>query len=185
MRAESWVGVYEPRPFEVRGGLRAVGASRYSNTGGIITSKRAAVGGTAAQLRVIAVEYLRGGRSVRFPVMYGLLLLAGTLDVVITSLALYLGGSELNALAALVLSAFGIPGLVSLKFAGIYLFILICEAAALRRAGVAPLLVGVAIALNLCAVSVGAAGLVEYFCAVDIDLVQRSVAALDDDIMLI
>ncbi len=72
-------------------------------------------------------------RPVLYPTLYPLLVLGGTLDVILTSVVLALGGQELNGVANHVLESSGLGGLVALKFAMISSVILLCEIVGHRR----------------------------------------------------
>jgi hypothetical protein len=72
-------------------------------------------------------------QPVLYPKLYPLLVLGGTLDVLLTSVVLMLGGQELNGVANHVLQSSGLPGLVALKFAMISSVILMCEIVGRRR----------------------------------------------------
>lgn len=72
-------------------------------------------------------------RPVLYPTLYPLLVLGGTLDVLLTSVVLALGGQELNSIADHVLQTSGLPGLVALKFAMISSVILLCEIVGRRK----------------------------------------------------
>jgi hypothetical protein len=76
-------------------------------------------------------------RPLRFPTLYAAIIVAGSLDVLLTGILLALGGREANPLADAVLRMHGFPGMVVYKYLTVGLVILACEFVAernLRRA---------------------------------------------------
>lgn len=65
---------------------------------------------------------------VRYPNHYAWLVLVAALDVMLTWVVLYVGGTEANPLAAKVLARFGLPGMVVFKMALIVVAVLVAEA---------------------------------------------------------
>ena len=72
-------------------------------------------------------------RPVLYQNTYVWLVFVSALDVMLTWMILYLGGREVNGLAAWVIDRFGGVGMVVYKFALVALVIAICEAAGRRR----------------------------------------------------
>lgn len=70
------------------------------------------------------VSYLR---NLRFPKLYALIVLAGTLDVWLTGILLAFGAQEANPLADAVLQSYGFPGMVIFKYLVVGLVLLGCE----------------------------------------------------------
>lgn len=66
-------------------------------------------------------------RSVLYPNLYAWLVIASSLDVLLTSLILHLGGGEANPFAAKVIHRFDIPGMTIYKFILVSFFIVVCE----------------------------------------------------------
>jgi hypothetical protein len=69
----------------------------------------------------------------RFPGLHGALLLVSSLDVILTWLVLERGGREINPVAALVISAWGLPGAVAFKFSLVLFIIIAVEVVARQR----------------------------------------------------
>ncbi len=68
------------------------------------------------------------GRSpLAFPRLYLWYLTFATLDIVVTTVILSLGGRELNGLAALALARLGLPGLALVKFLAVAIVVVIVE----------------------------------------------------------
>lgn len=66
--------------------------------------------------------------GVLYPNMYAWLVIASSLDVLLTSIILHLGGGEANPVAAKVIRYFDIPGMTIYKFLLVSFFIIVCEA---------------------------------------------------------
>ncbi|HZW11293.1 MAG TPA: DUF5658 family protein [Phycisphaerales bacterium] len=71
--------------------------------------------------------------SVLFPVGYSWLVLAGSLDVIMTHLMLNLGAIEVNVVADHAIRAGGLWGLIALKFLALAVVLGICEFVGRRR----------------------------------------------------
>lgn len=67
------------------------------------------------------------GGPVLFPQLYVWLVLVSSLDVIFTTIILYLGGHEVNPVADALLDRWGLFGLIGLKFVAISVAIVICE----------------------------------------------------------
>jgi Domain of unknown function (DUF5658) len=70
--------------------------------------------------------------SVHYPNHYAWLVLVASLDIMMTWVILHVGGVEANPIAKWVLHAFGLPGMVTFKFALIIVAILVGEAVGRR-----------------------------------------------------
>jgi hypothetical protein len=88
-------------------------------------------------------------RGVLFPVGYTWLVLAGSLDIIMTHLMLSLGAIEVNIIADRALGAAGLWGLIALKFTVIAGVLWICEYVGRRRLSTARWLVGAGVGLNI------------------------------------
>ena len=66
-------------------------------------------------------------QPVRYPDLYTWLVFAAALDVMFTYLILYIGGIEVNRLAAGIMQSWGFHGMVVYKFALILFIIVLCE----------------------------------------------------------
>jgi hypothetical protein len=97
-----------------------------------------------------------------YPAHYPWFLLLACLDVLLTWIVLGLGGTEANLLAARVIEAAGLPGMVLLKVAAVGVVLLICERLAMLRPDCGRRLASLAIAVNACAVTCGLAFLADY-----------------------
>jgi hypothetical protein len=65
--------------------------------------------------------------GVLYPNLYAWLVIASSLDVLLTSVILHIGGGEANPVAARIIRHFDIPGMTIYKFLIVSFFILICE----------------------------------------------------------
>lgn len=101
--------------------------------------------------------------SVLFPSAYTWLVLAASLDVIMTHLMLSLGAIEVNIIADRALQAGGLWGLIALKFTIIAGVLWICEYVGRRRLSTARSLVGAGVALNFLPVIFSFAQLVLFF----------------------
>ena len=101
--------------------------------------------------------------SVLFPGAYTWLVLAGSLDVIMTYVMLTLGAIEVNAIADRALAAAGLWGLIALKFTVIAAVLWICEYIGRRRLSTARSLVQAGVALNFLPVVFSFAQLVVFF----------------------
>ncbi len=101
--------------------------------------------------------------EVLFPTAYTWLVLAGSLDIIMTYVMLSLGAIEVNALADRALAAAGLWGLIALKFAVIAGVLWVCEFVGRRRLGTARSLVRVGVAMNFLPVVFSFAQLVVFF----------------------
>jgi hypothetical protein len=68
-----------------------------------------------------------GSRTLRFPSLYAAIIVASSLDILLTAILLALGGQEANPLANAILQAHGFPGMVVFKYLVVGLVILACE----------------------------------------------------------
>jgi hypothetical protein len=97
--------------------------------------------------------------SVLFPVGYSWLVLAGSLDVIMTYLMLNLGAIEVNLIADRAIQAAGLWGLIALKFMALAIVLAICEFIGRRRLSTARSLVGAGVVLNFAPVALSIAQL--------------------------
>lgn len=111
------------------------------------------------------VRHLQGhhAQSVLFPAAYSWLVLAGSLDVIMTYLMLNLGATEVNAVANHALRLAGLWGLIALKFTVIAGVLWICEFVGRRRRSTARSLVSAGVALNFLPVVFSFAQLTLFF----------------------
>lgn len=98
-------------------------------------------------------------RPVLYPRVYPWLILMAALDVMVTWIVLAAGGMELNALAARVIDAAGLPGMIAYKFSCIGLVLILCEAVGRHRARAGSGLARWAVAMNALPVGAGIAQL--------------------------
>ncbi len=68
-----------------------------------------------------------GRKHVRYPNHYTWLVLVASLDILMTSVVLQLGGLEANPLAAKIIYRWGVPGMVVYKFIFVIIAIVIAE----------------------------------------------------------
>lgn len=94
-------------------------------------------------------------QPVLFPAIYPWLLLAASLDVMLTWVCLAMGGMEFNPVAARCIDAGGMHGALALKFSCLVVVVLSCEAVGRRRLLTGRRLAECAVALNV--LPVGAA----------------------------
>ena len=94
--------------------------------------------------------------------LYKWLLMLALLDVALTSLILWLGGSEANAVPRIVIDAAGVPGMLALKAASIAAVLGVCEIVGRKRHATGRALAQLAIAANTAAVTLGCAALTVY-----------------------
>ncbi|MFH1748070.1 MAG: DUF5658 family protein [Planctomycetota bacterium] len=66
-------------------------------------------------------------RHVLFPDVYAWFILLASLDIMLTWVILWAGGSELNVLADWIIQRFNLPGVVAYKFILVLLVVFICE----------------------------------------------------------
>jgi len=90
----------------------------------------------------VARKHLRYGSA------YPWLILAASLDIILTAFILQLGGVEVNALAAWAINTYGRAGIVGWKFLTITAFILVCEVIGARDARVGRFLSNASVAIN-------------------------------------
>ena len=102
-------------------------------------------------------------QSVLFPNAYTWLVLAASLDVIMTYLMLSLGAIEVNAVANHALRVAGLWGLIALKFTIIAGVLWICEYIGRRRLTTARSLVSAGVALNILPVVFSFAQLTLFF----------------------
>lgn len=72
-------------------------------------------------------------RMTLFPNCYVWYVFFAALDVMLTTLVLHLGGSEVNLLADWILARYELPGLVAFKFSLVVLVVCICETVGRRN----------------------------------------------------
>ncbi len=65
--------------------------------------------------------------AVLYPDAYAWFVLFASMDIMLTVLILLMGGYEMNSVAAWVIRAFGLVGLVVYKFALVIVVVLVCE----------------------------------------------------------
>ncbi|MBL8964134.1 MAG: hypothetical protein KF787_02145 [Phycisphaeraceae bacterium] len=94
-------------------------------------------------------------RPVLFPAIYPWLLLAASLDVMLTWVCLAMGGTEFNPIAAVCIDSGGMHGALALKFSCLVVVVLACEAVGRRKFVTGQRLAVAAVALNV--LPVGAA----------------------------
>jgi hypothetical protein len=87
-------------------------------------------------------------RPVLYPEMYPWLVLVASMDVMMTWVCLWLGGTEFNPIAAVIIEAGGLAGALLLKFSVVILVICVCEFVGRRNSIVAQRLGRVSIGLN-------------------------------------
>ena len=101
--------------------------------------------------------------SVLFPNAYTWLVLAASLDIIMTHLMLSLGAIEVNIVANHALETAGLWGLIVLKFTVIAGVLWICEYVGRRRLSTARSLVGAGVALNFLPVVFSFVQLIVFF----------------------
>lgn len=84
----------------------------------------------------------------RYQNLYVWLVLVSALDIMLTWVILYLGGWEVNGVAASIIERFGLVGIVVFKFVMVIVVILICEFLGRRRPAAGRFLAQAAIALT-------------------------------------
>ncbi len=95
-----------------------------------------------------------------YPGIYPWIVLAASLDVMMTWIILHQGGREVNAVADAIIGRYGLPGVVIFKF-GIVVFVIgLCEIVGRRRRAVGRGLAIAAVALNTFPVVVGVTHLI-------------------------
>lgn len=90
-----------------------------------------------------------GREGVLFPIGYTWLVLAGSLDVIMTYVMLSVGAIEINVVADHAIRAGGLWGLIALKFSVLAGVLGICEFVGRRRLAAARSLVSAGVVLNL------------------------------------
>lgn len=101
--------------------------------------------------------------GVLFPIAYTWLVLAASLDIIMTYLMLNLGAIEVNIVADHAIRAAGLWGLIALKFTVIAGVLWICEYVGRRRRSAARSLVSAGVALNFLPVVFSFAQLAVFF----------------------
>ncbi|VAX38946.1 hypothetical protein MNBD_PLANCTO03-2457 [hydrothermal vent metagenome] len=101
--------------------------------------------------------------SVLFPNAYTWLVLAASLDIIMTHLMLSLGAIEVNIVANHALETAGLWGLIALKFSVIASVLWICEYVGRRQLSTARSLVGAGVALNFLPVVFSFVQLIVFF----------------------
>ena len=86
----------------------------------------------AAATAQAAASDPRSLRELRFPFLYGGIVVAGSFDIWLTGLLLSLGGREANPVAGAVLETHGFTGMVIFKYLVVATVILACEFVASR-----------------------------------------------------
>jgi hypothetical protein len=84
----------------------------------------------------------------RYQNLYVWLVLVSALDIMLTWVILYLGGYEVNGVAAWVLHQFGLKGIVIFKFIMVIVVVLLCETLAKRHSSAGMHLAQAAIGLT-------------------------------------
>lgn len=79
----------------------------------------------AADVKQGVLGWTRG--PVLYPNHYAWIVLASSLDILMTGIVLHLGGREVNPVAERVISAFGMQGVLVFKFGMMSLVVLLCE----------------------------------------------------------
>jgi hypothetical protein len=87
-------------------------------------------------------------RPMLYQNIYTWLLLAASMDIIMTWVVLWFGGHEVNPVADVVLKRHGLPGFVAYKFALVVLFIVICEVVGRTNRATGRRLAGFAVALT-------------------------------------
>lgn len=75
-------------------------------------------------------------RAVLYPDVYAWYVLFASLDIMLTSVILKIGGNEVNFIARYVINNWGLPGVVAFKFVTVMFVVLICEIVGRARPGV-------------------------------------------------
>jgi hypothetical protein len=65
--------------------------------------------------------------QMRYSSAYAWLVLVSSLDIILTSVILRLGGREVNPIAEAVIAMHGLPGMIAFKFALMVFVIIMCE----------------------------------------------------------
>ncbi|QQE11099.1 hypothetical protein JD969_16590 [Planctomycetota bacterium] len=68
-----------------------------------------------------------GQPDVAYPNYYVWLVLVSSLDIMMTWIILFVGGSEANPIAESVINMWGLGGMIAFKFALVIFFIVMCE----------------------------------------------------------
>jgi hypothetical protein len=87
-------------------------------------------------------------KVVLFPNLYLWLVFVASIDIMLTRLVLFFGGTEINPIAALVIKQFGIPGMTAFKFSIVILVVMVCEFVGRVRWSTARNLVVFAVAIS-------------------------------------
>lgn len=95
----------------------------------------------------------------RYQDLYVWLVLVSALDIMLTWVILYLGGYEVNGVAAYVIHHFGLGGMVTFKFIMVIVVVLICESLGKRSQSAGKRLAQIAIALTCIPIAVALAQL--------------------------
>jgi hypothetical protein len=112
---------------------------------------------------VVEQNTAQNAAGVLFPVGYSWLVLAGSLDIIMTYLMLNLGAIEVNAIADRAIRLGGLWGLIALKFMALGVVLAICEYVGRRRERAARSLVGAGVFLNFMPVALSLAQLAIFF----------------------
>ena len=87
--------------------------------------------------------------DLRLPNCCSWIIAVGTLDILLTTIILSLGGSEANPIAAAVITAYGLPGMVVYKYCCVAFVIFGCEFVARTLMDTARRLAALVIAISL------------------------------------
>jgi hypothetical protein len=71
---------------------------------------------------------LRERKAVKFPLIYSFVIVAAVLDILLTTMILNMGGTELNPIVAAILEDSGIAGMATFKFGWLAMVLIIVEA---------------------------------------------------------
>lgn len=108
-------------------------------------------------MRALARAQAQAREPVLYPDVYCWILLGATLDILVTTCILGLGGSEANPIALAVLDFGGLPAMTGYKLALMTLVIVVCEAVGRRDGRCGGRLARFAVAANALPVVYGAA----------------------------
>lgn len=86
--------------------------------------------------------------KLRLPYCHAWIIAVGTLDILVTTIILSLGGAEANPIAAAILAVYGISGMVVYKYVCILLLIIGCEVVARSRIDTAQRLAMLVVAIS-------------------------------------
>jgi hypothetical protein len=98
----------------------------------------------------------------QYPRHYPWFITLAGLDILLTWIVLSLGGQELNAVARLALDLAGIPGMIALKLAAVFIVCAVCEYAGRRKPHLGRGVANLAIAANTIPVTVACLCLTQF-----------------------